>query len=141
MPFSLFTCVNTFAEDIHKAVHNFTDDTTCDVTIALCNAANAPAVTMSDLTDLTQIAYTNLSTRVVTGIAVSRVDGVTKLEMDDLTLLASGGDAAPFRYLVFYNAANDRIMGWIDYGADLTMTNGQSILISAPEGIETTEQV
>jgi hypothetical protein len=128
-----------FAEDCLKGVHNFTDDTTCTVTVALCAAANAPVAGNSALADLTQIAYTNLSTRVVTGISAEQSSGTASLAASDLTITASGGAAATFRYVVFYNddSTGDKLMGWGDVGSDVTLGDGDSFLIDIPTNLFT----
>jgi hypothetical protein len=79
------------------------------------------------LADLTTIAYTNLSTRNITTTSSAQTSGVYKLTLTDLTLTASGGDAAAFRYIVIYNdtATNDELVGYYDYGSDLTLLDGQ----------------
>jgi hypothetical protein len=85
---------------------------------------------------LTQIAYTN----VVTTPNASRVIGVTtseqtsgtyKLVLPDMTITATGGAIAAFRYVVIYNdtATNDELIGWYDYTSDLTLLTGETLLI------------
>ena len=127
-----FNKFNQFSENVLKAVHNFTSDATCTVTVALCNAANAPVAANSVLADLTTIAYTNLSSRVVTGITAEQTAGTATITATDLTLTASGTVAA-FRYVVVYDddptSPADPLIGWWDYGSDLTLLNGETFLI------------
>jgi hypothetical protein len=99
--------------------------------VALCAAANAPVAGNTVLANLTQISYTNLSARAVTTSTSAQTAGTYKLVLADLTLSASGGAVATFRYVVLYNdtAANDELIGWYDYGADVTLASGESLLI------------
>lgn len=130
-----------FAEDLGKGVHNFTSDATCTVTVALCAAANAPVATNSVLADLTTISYTNLSSRVVTGITWEQSSGTAKMTADDLVLTASGGAVATFRYVVLYNddptSPADPLICWFDYGSDLTLADGETLTLdfSAANGL------
>lgn len=128
-----FNKFNQFVEDLSKGVHNFTSDTTCTVTVALCAAANAPVATNSVLADLTQISYTNLSSRVVTGITAEQSSGTVTFTATDLVLTASGGAVAAFRYVVLYNddptSPADPLIGWYDYGSDLTLADGETLTI------------
>lgn len=119
---------NQFIEDLAHKVHNLGSDT---LTVALCNAANAPVATDADLTDLTQIAYTNCSSRVITTTTSEGSDGSYELVLQDLTLTASGGAVATFRYIVIYNdtATNDDLIAWFDYGSDVDLADGESLLI------------
>lgn len=128
------TLFQQFKEDLAKGVHNFTSDATCTVTVALCNAANAPSVSShSVLANLTQISYTNLSSRVVTGITAEHTTGTVPFTATDLVLSASGGAVAAFRYIVFYNddptSPTDPLIGYLDYGSDLTLADGESLTI------------
>ena len=119
-----FTKFQQFVEDLAKGVHNFTSDSTCTVTVALCAAANAPVNTNSVLANLTQISYTNLSSRVVTGITAEHTTGTVAFTATDLVLTASGGTVGPFRYVVLYNddptSPADPLISFADYGSDLT---------------------
>lgn len=127
-----FNKFNQFVEDVAKGVHNFTSDATSTITVALCAAANAPVATNSVLANLTQISYTNLSTRVVTIASSAQTSGTYKLTLTDLVLTASGA-VATFRYVVLYNddptSPADPLIGWYDYGSDITLANGESLTI------------
>src|SRR5690242_13132358 len=79
-----------FVQNILQAVHNFTSDSTCTPTVALTTNANAPVATNTVLADLTQISYTNLSSRVLTGITSNHTTGTAHLTINDLVLTASG---------------------------------------------------
>ncbi len=137
MPSSTFTVFHAFVEDVMEGVHNLGSDT---LTVALCAAANAPSQSSDgQLSDLTQISYTNASSRVLTVSASSHTSGLYKAIINDLTLTASGGSIAAFRYAVVYNdtATNDELIGYLDYGSDLTIADGESLLLdfSATNGI------
>lgn len=135
-----FNKFQQFVEDLAKGVHNFTSDSTCTVTVALCAAANAPVATNSVLANLTQISYTNLSSRVVTGITAEHTTGTVSFTADDLVLTASGA-VATFRYVVLYNddptSPADPLIGWYDYGSDVTLANGETFTIDFTTGFAT----
>lgn len=136
-----FNKFRQFVEDLCKGVHNFTSDATCTVTVALCAAADAPVNTNSVLADLTEISYTNLSSRVVTGITAEQTTGTVTMTADDLVLTASGGAVATFRYVVLYNddptSPANPLIGWYDYGSDVTLANGETFTIDFTTGILT----
>jgi hypothetical protein len=135
MPTSSWNKFNSFVEDVAEGVHNLQ---TGALTVALCAAANAPIATNTVLANLTQISYTN----VVTTPSASRVIGLTssaqttgtyKLVLPDMTITATGGAIAAFRYVVIYNdtptSPADPLIAWLDYGADVTLATGESLLI------------
>jgi hypothetical protein len=128
-----FNKFQQFVENLGKGVHNFTADANCTVTVALCAAANAPVATNSILANLTQVSYTNLSSRVVTGITWEHTTGTVTMTADDLVLTASGGAVATFRYVVLYDddptSPADPLIGWYDHGSDVTLANGETYTI------------
>lgn len=124
-----FSKFNQFTEDLAKGVHNLA---TGALTLALCDAAHAPVATNATLSTLTQVAYTNLSARIPTNGGAVQTAGVLKLLLTDLVLTASGA-VAPFRYVVLYNdtptSPADPLVGFYDYGSDLTLANGETLTI------------
>lgn len=119
---------NSFVEALAEKVHNLGSD---QLVVALCAAANAPVATNTQLSNLTQIAYTNLSSRNITTSASSQTSGTYKLVLNDLVLTASGGSVATFRYVVVYNdtATNDELICWFDYGSNVTLADGETFTI------------
>lgn len=119
---------NSFVEALAEKVHNLGSDT---LTVALTAAANAPVATNTQLSNLTQISYTNLSARALTVSASSQTSGTYKLVVNDLVLSASGGAVATFRYVVIYNdtATNDELICWFDYGSNVTLADGESLTL------------
>lgn len=135
-----FNKFNQFVEDLAKGVHNFTSDSTCTVTVALTAAANAPVATNSVLADLTQIAYTNLSSRVITGVTAEQTTGTVTFTATDLVLTASG-TVADFRYVVLYNddptSPADPLIGWYDIGSTVSLTTGATLTLDFTTGFAT----
>lgn len=120
---------NQFVEDMAEGVHTCSTD---QFTVALCAAANAPVATNSVLADLTQISYTNLSTRDLTTASSGQTSGTFTQLFSDLVLTASGA-VATFRYVVIYNntptSPADPLVCWYDYGSDLTLASGETLTI------------
>jgi hypothetical protein len=119
---------SSFVEAIAEKVHNLGSDT---LTVALTAAANAPVASNTQLSNLTQVAYTNLSARTITVSASSQTTGTYSLVTTDKVLTASGGAVATFRYVVIYNdtATNDELICWFDHGSDVTLADGETYTI------------
>lgn len=123
-----FNKFNSFVEALAEKSHNLGSDT---LTYALTNSA--PAAANTQISDITQIAYTNLSARVPTITSSAQTSGTYKLVLADLVLTASGGAVATFRYVVLYNdtSTNDLLIGWWDYGSGVTLADGETFTIDA----------
>ena len=120
-----FTKVLSFPEAVAEKVHNLGSDT---LTVALTNTT--PTTTWTQLSDLTEVSYTNLSSRVITTTSSSSSAGTYTLALEDLELTASGA-VGPFRYIYIYNdsATNDELIGYIDYGSAVSLTDTQIFTI------------
>lgn len=119
---------NSFSEAICEKVHNLGADT---LTVALTAAANAPVASNTQLSNLTQITYTNLSARTLTVTSSSQTTGTYSLVITDKVLTASGGSVGPFRYAAIYNdtATNDELICWFDYGSDITLADTETFTL------------
>lgn len=117
-------------EDMAEGVYKCSTD---QFTVALCEAANAPVATNSVLADLTQISYTNCSSRDLTTSASGQTSGTFTHLFADLVLTASGGTVGPFRYVVIYDntptSPADPLLCWYDYGSDITLASGETLTI------------
>jgi hypothetical protein len=138
-----FNKINDF---VSNAVHNM-DLESDQIVVALSNTT--PSSESTDpttdgngiLTNVTQIAYTNLSSRNVTTSSSSQTSGTYKLVLADLTLTSSGGSTGPFRYVYLYNdtvsTPADPLIAYYDYGSSLTLNDGDSLTLdfSAANGV------
>lgn len=126
-----FNKFNAFVEALAEKVHNLGSDT---LTVALTNSA--PLATNTQLSNITQISYTNIQNgtttgRDLTGVTSSQTSGTYKLDANDLVLTATG-TVPTFRYVVLFNntATNDELIGWYDYGASVDLLNGETFTIT-----------
>lgn len=121
-----FNKLQPFVEALAEKKHNLGSD---QLVIALTNTT--PNAAHAVLADLTQISYTNLSSRNITTTSSLQTSGTYKLILADLVLTASGGAVAAFRYVYIYNdtATNDDLIGYYDYGSALTLNDGDTFTI------------
>lgn len=123
---SAYNKFNSLVEAMSEKVHNLGSD---QLKIALSNVA--PVAGNTQLSNITEIAYTFCSARLITTISSSQTAGVYKLVLQDLILTATGGAVGPFRYVVVYNdtATNDELIAWFDYGSAVTLADGETLTI------------
>jgi len=124
-----YTKFEQFVEDLAHGVHDLAADV---ATIFLTTEANNPAVTVEILSGVTEIDYSNLSTRVLSVATSVQVAGLFKQLWVDLTLTATG--AVPtFRRVGIYNdtptSPADPLIAKYDFGSDLTLASGETLLI------------
>jgi hypothetical protein len=130
-----FNKVNDF---VLNAVHNM-DLASDQVVVALSNTAPGsespnPATDGNGvLANVTQVSYTNLSSRSVTTSSSTQTSGTYKLVLADITLTSSGGSTGPFRYVYIYDdtvtSPADPLIGYYDYGSSLTLNDGDSLTV------------
>lgn len=122
-----FNKFNAFVENLAEGVHNLG---TGQLVVALSNSA--PIATNSVLADITQISYTNLSSRNITTTSSAQTSGTYKLVLTDLVLTATGA-VGPFRYAVIFNdtptSPADPLIGWYDYGSSISLANGETLTV------------
>jgi hypothetical protein len=129
-----FNKVNDF---VVNEVHNM-DLESDQLAVALTNTApgsessNPTADGNGIVGNLTQISYSNVSSRNLTTSSSSQSSGVYKLVVADLTLTASG-TVGPFRYIYIFDdtvtSPADPIIGYYDYGTSLTLNNGDTFTL------------
>lgn len=132
---------NQYVEDVSEKVHNLQVDT---LKVMLSNVA--PVAANAVKADIAEIAAANGypagGTQAVQSSSV-QVAGLYKLVLADVTFTAAAGSIGPFRYPVLYNdtptaPADPLILFW-DYGASVTLTDGNSFTVdfSATNGVLT----
>jgi len=133
---AVFNKLNGFVEHLGDGVHNLGSD---QLRLALSNVAptsetNPPTLNTANcvLANVTQITYTGLSTRDLTTTSATQSSGLFKVVVSDLTL-SSSGTVGPFRYIYVFNDTPtfpaDPLIGYYDYGASLTLSNGESLTV------------
>jgi len=120
---------NSFVEALAEKVHNLGAD---QLKIALTDVA--PVAGNTQLTDLTEIDYTNLKGATplnLTTVSSEQTDGTYKLVLADLTLEAEGGALPQFRYVVIYNdtASNKELIGFYDYGSEVLLQAADQFIL------------
>jgi len=124
---AIFNKFNCFVLDLGSKFHALATDT---LTIALSDTA--PVATNTLIANITQITYTNISSRTVTTTSFLQSSGTAKLICADLVLTASGA-VGPFRYVVLYNssttAATGPLIGWYDYGSSISLATSETFTI------------
>lgn len=130
-----FNKFNQFVLDLSSGVHQLQTGTSQVLKVMLTNTA--PVATNAVRADITELStangYTSGGTTVGT-ITGSQSSGTFKLiGGTDPAWTASGGSIGPFRYAVLYNdtptSPADPLIGWWDYGTNLTLTTGNTFTV------------
>jgi hypothetical protein len=128
-----FTKVNDFVEHLAEGVHNLASN---QLAVALSNTApasessNPTADGNGVLGNVTEISYTDCSSRNITLTSSAQTAGTYKLTLTDLTLTSSG-TVGPFQYVYIYNTAGtgqtNPLIGVYDYGSSITLNNTETL--------------
>jgi hypothetical protein len=134
-----FVKINKFVDHLAGGTHNFTSAGTAAMTVALTNTAPASESTNPTgdsgglLANLTQVSYSNLSSRAFSTVSKSLSSGTLTVDLSDLVLTASG-TVATFRYLYFYNdtptSPADPLVCHYDHGSTVSMVNTDTYTIT-----------
>lgn len=121
-----FVKIDSFTEALAKKLIDLSG---AGLTVALTNTAHTS--TWDELADLTQVDYTNLSSRVLTVSSCAQTAGTLKLVLTDLVLTSSGGPTGPFRYVYIYDdgSTGDKLICYFDYGSSLTLQDGDTFTL------------
>ena len=131
-----FNKVYGFVEHLAEKMHNLGAD---QLVVALSNTAPASESTRPDLltancilANVSEISYTNCSSRNLTTSTSAQSSGTYALVLADLTLTATG-TVGPFRYVYIYNSsatlATNPLIGYYDYGSSITLASGETFTI------------
>ena len=131
-----FNKVYGFVEHLAEKMHNLGAD---QLVVALSNTAPASESTRPDLltancilANVSQISYTNCSSRNLSTSTSAQSSGTYTLVLADLTLTATG-TVGPFRYVYIYNSsatlATNPLIGYYDYGSSITLASGETFTI------------
>lgn len=131
-----FTKINDFVEALAEGAH---DLDTHQLTVALSDTApgsegsNPTADGNGLLANVTQIAYTFLSSRDIILVSSSVASGIYKLVLTDLVLTSTGGTTGPLRYVYIYNLDTvvlaDPLVCVYDYGSSISLLDGEQLTI------------
>lgn len=120
---------NSFTEALAEKQHNLGADT-----LKWMLSDTAPSAANAVPGDITEIAAANGYSAGGFTAAVSsssQTGGVYTLATSAASVTASGGTVGPFRYPVLYNSTASLLIGWLDYGSDYTLPDGQPFTIPA----------
>jgi hypothetical protein len=126
-----FQHYNPFKADVHNGVHNLGADT---IKALLSNVApNAADGVKADLTEISAGNGYSAGGVTIPVTSSAQAGGTYSLVSGTAAITAAGGTIGPFRYINYYNdtAANDELIGWLDYGASYTLPDGQPFTIPA----------
>lgn len=128
-----FNLINDWLDNMQENADNASDQ----FTIALSNTAPGSEGTPPTgdgngiLGNVTQVAYTFLSTRNITTTSSSQASGTYKLILQDITLTSTGGATGPFQYVYVYDdtvaVPVKPLVCYYDYGSALTLNSGESL--------------
>lgn len=133
-----YTKLNGFSEQVAKGYHG--NMSTASWVVALSNTAPGSeatpptgATTACILANVTQVSYTNCSSRALTVASCVQTAGTLNLVFNDLTLTASGGTVGPFRYVYLVNTSSttlaNALAGYWDYGSSITLNSTETLLV------------
>lgn len=121
-----FQKFNQFVSDLAQGVHNLNTNT-----LKILFSDVAPVATNTIKANITEIAAGNGYTaggQTATFVSGNDTAGLYKLILASISVTASGGNIAQFRYAVLYNAtpASGNLIGFWDFGAEVNLTNGNT---------------
>ena len=125
---------NQFVQDLCLGVHNFSNNTSAVLTVALANLASTPSTSAANLAAVSQISsYSALTTRIANITSCAQSSGTLKLIVADQVLTANATTPV-FDNIILYNANSSALQGnalicfWT-YGSDISLANNETFTI------------
>lgn len=128
-----FNKFEAFTEHLAEKVHDLDLDTLkCYLVAAAASPSGSGDAVKADLAEISAgNGYTSGGHD--TQNSTSRSGGTTSVVGVDIVITASGGSVGPFRYAVLYNdtptSPADPLIGYWDYGSDITLAAGETFTI------------
>lgn len=126
-----FVKFQSFVEKLAEKAHNLGADS-----LKILLSVDAPSASLDAVkADLTSELGTGggytAGGSVVTITSSAQAAGVYSLVGTDLVFTAAGASIGPFRYAVLYNdtATNDELIGYWDYGSNITLQDGETLTV------------
>jgi hypothetical protein len=118
---------NSFVQKLTDGAINFSSQS---FKVMLSNTA--PVVTNAVKTDITEITAHNgyASGGATVTITESSTSGLVIEKGSTVVVTASGGTIGPFRYVVFYDATTNDLIGWWDYASSITLNDTETFTIT-----------
>ena len=133
---AVYNKFDVFVENLANKVMDLFGSPVGDVLKIMLVNSPAPVATNQVKADLTEIAAGNGYTAGGTAIPTNngtRSTGTMTLAGDQVVFTAAGGAIGPFRYVVCYDdtpiAPADPLQSWWDYGAGLTLNDGETFTV------------
>lgn len=127
-----YTAINDWLENMVENADLESDQFVIALSNTAPGAESTPPTGDGDgiLGNITEVAYTNCSSRNITTTSSSETGGTYELILADITLTASG-DVGPFRYVYVYDdtvaSPADPLVCYFDYGSSITLANGETL--------------
>ena len=138
---SAFNKFNIFVQDVANKQHDMKTGTADVYKVYLTNTApvatNTVYNTPADLA--TANGYTAGGTTIGTITGAQTSGTFSFAGGTNPAWTASGGNVGPYQYAVLYNSSNvsKPLIGWWDYGTAITLTNGNTFIVSLSNPILT----
>jgi hypothetical protein len=134
-----FNKIQDFVEQLGLARHELNANT---LRVALARSTDPPVATDTVLADITQPTGTGYTAGGEdTQNTWAEAGGTATLTGTKVVWTAGAGNWQSFRYVMLHNddttTPTDQLIGWWDYGSDLTLGNGETFSVKF-NGSETT---
>lgn len=119
---------NCFVNDLSDKVHNLSSDT---LKVGLANSApNANNTVYANVSEISQSGGYVTGGLQATQNSSGQSNGLYLLALNSVVWTANAS-MGPFRYAVLYNssATSNNLIGWFDYGANVTLTANETFTV------------